>query len=61
MSVDYKVRQIYNETIHEVTKTPENWKEVLSLMGQIYRYEFDNIIMVYAQKPNSTLVADFDT
>jgi hypothetical protein len=61
MSADYKVRQIYNETIHEVTKTPENWKEVLSLMGRIYRYEFDNILMVYAQKPNSTLVADFDT
>ena len=61
MSADYKVRQIYNETIHEVTKSPENWKEVLSLMGRIYRYEFDNILMVYAQKPNSTLVADFDT
>ena len=61
MSVDYKVRQIYNETIHEVTKSRENWKEVLRLMGRIYRYEFDNILMVYAQKPNSSLVADFDT
>ena len=61
MSVDYKVRQIYNETIHEVTKSPENWKEVLRLMSRIYRYEFDNILMVYAQKPASSLVADFDT
>lgn len=61
MSVDYKVRQIYNETIHEVTKRPENWREVLRLMSRIYRYEFDNILMVYAQKPSSSLVADFDT
>ena len=61
MSVDYKVRQIYNETIHEVTKRPENWKEMLRLMGHIYRYEFDNVLMVYAQKPSSSLVADFDT
>ena len=61
MSVDYKVRQIYNETIHEVTKSQESWKEVLRLMGRIYRYEFDNILMVYAQKPSSSLVADFDT
>ena len=61
MGVDYKVRQIYNETIHEVTKSPENWREVLRLMGRIYRYEFENILMVYAQKPSSSLVADFDT
>ena len=50
MSVDYKVRQIYNEVIKEVTKTPEAWQSVLRLAGQIYRYEFDNVLMVYAQK-----------
>ena len=61
MSVDYKVRQIYNMVIKEVAKTPEAWKSVLRLAGQIYRYEFDNILMVYAQKPHATLVADFDT
>lgn len=61
MSVDYKVRQIYNDIIHEVTKNAENWKDVLSLTGRIYRYEFDNILMIYAQKPHSTLVADYDT
>ena len=61
MSVDYKVRQIYNVVIKEVTETPESWKSVLRLAGQIYRYEFDNILMVYAQKPHATLVADFDT
>lgn len=61
MIADYMVSQIYRETIHEVTKSPESWKEVLRLTGRIYRYEFDNILMVYAQKPNSTLVADYDT
>lgn len=61
MSVDYKCRQIYNDVIHDVTKTEEAWKSVLSLCGRIYRYEFDNILMVYAQRPKSTLVADYDT
>ena len=61
MSVDYKVRQIYNVVIKEVTETPESWKSVLRLAGQIYRYEFDNVLMVYAQKPHATLVADFAT
>ena len=48
MSVDYKVRQIYNVVIKEVTETQESWKSVLRLAGQIYRYEFDNVLMVYA-------------
>ena len=61
MSVDYKVRQIYNVVIKEVTETQESWKSVLRLAGKIYRYEFDNVLMVYAQKPHATLVADFDT
>ena len=61
MSVDYKVRQIYNVVIKEVTETQESWKSVLRLAGQIYRYEFDNVLMVYAQNPHATLVADFDT
>ena len=61
MSVDYKVRQIYQQIIQEVTESAESWKSVLRLAGRIYRYEFDNILMVYAQKPNATLVADFDT
>ena len=26
-----------------------------------YYDEFDNIIMIYAQRPHSTLVADYDT
>lgn len=61
MSVDYKCRQIYNDVIHDVTKTEETWKSVLSLCGRIYRYEFDNILMVYAQRPKAALVADYDT
>jgi hypothetical protein len=61
MNVDIKCSQIYNEIIHEVTKTEENWKNVLALCGRIYRYEFDNVLMVYAQRPNSVLIADYDT
>ena len=61
MGVDYKVRGIYASVIGEVTKSEQAWKKVCQLMGQIYRYEFDNVLMVYAQKPSATLVADYDT
>lgn len=61
MSVDWKARQIYNAVIHDITSTENTWRDVLRLAGQIYKYEFDNVVMVYAQKPHATLVADYDT
>lgn len=61
MGVDYMVSQIYGDTITRVTRTEDVWKAVCRLMGQIYRFDFDNVLLVYAQKPNATLIADFDT
>lgn len=61
MSVDYQVQQFYDVMIHDVTTNEAKWRDVCRLMGQLYRYEFDNILMVYAQRPHATLVADFDT
>ena len=61
MGVDYKVRSLYNVAIEEVAKNQGTWRTVLQLAGQLYRYEFDNIVMVFAQRPHATLVADYDT
>ena len=61
MGVDYKVRSLYNVAIEEVAKNQDTWRTVLQLTGQLYRYEFDNIVMVFAQRPHATLVADYDT
>ena len=61
MGVDYKVRSLYNVAIEEVAKNQDTWRTVLQLAGQLYRYEFDNIVMVFAQRPHATLVADYDT
>ena len=61
MGMEYMARQIYQDVIARVTRTEADWKAVCRLAGQIYRYEFDNVLMVYAQRPSSTLVADYDT
>lgn len=61
MGVDYQVRQIYDTMIREVTTSEAKWRDICRLIGQLYRYEFDNILMIYAQRPHATLVADFDT
>ena len=61
MGIEYLARQIYQDVISRITRTEEDWKAVCRLAGQIYRYEFDNVLMVYAQRPSATLIADYDT
>jgi hypothetical protein len=43
------------------SKSEERWKDICRLAGDLYRYEFENILMVYAQRPHATLAADYDT
>ena len=63
MDIDMKVKAIYDSEIENITKADMNWKDVLKIAGQLYRYEFDNIVMVAAQRTpeESTLMADYDT
>ena len=63
MGVDMKVKAIYDSEIGNITRSEKNWKDVLKVAGQLYRYEFDNIVMITAQRPpeKSTLMADYDT
>lgn len=51
MGVDMKVKAIYDSEIGNITRSEKNWKDVLKVAGQLYRYEFDNIVMVTAQRP----------
>ena len=45
MSVDMKVKAIYDSEISNITRSEKNWKDVLKVAGQLYRYEFDNIVI----------------
>lgn len=47
MSVDMKVKAIYDSEISNITRSEKNWKDVLKVAGQLYRYEFDNIKITY--------------
>ncbi len=61
MSADSKTSILYDAAMEEITKSGQAWKSICRLTGQLYRYEFDNILMVYMQRPGAKLVADFDT
>lgn len=60
MWIDTWTKQVYESELASVCQ-PERWKDILSLAGQLYRYEFDNILMIHNQKPHASLVADYET
>lgn len=59
MGADNRVNMLYDEALRRVSGGQEQWREACKLAGQLYRYEFDNILMVYMQRPEATLAAGF--
>ncbi len=61
MTNKQKAQGIYEYGMAHLTESEERYKGLLKLTGHMYRYEFDNILMVYEQRPDATLVADYNT
>lgn len=54
----YEVRQIYSQTIENVSQSEDNWIKFLKCASHNFKYSFDNQILIYAQKPNSIACAE---
>lgn len=55
-----EVRDIYDKITDIVTSSKEEWKEFLTFASRIYKYNFDNAILIYAQRPDATMVANME-
>ena len=57
--------QLTNEmtkiTLNEITSNPEKWIEFLDTASNNYKYDFNEQVLIYAQKPNATACADIET
>ncbi len=51
---------LYKASVQEYTKTPEEWKGLLSCVARFYKRSFDNAVLIYAQKPDATQLGTFD-
>lgn len=51
---------LYKKSMQEYTRTPAEWKGLLSCVSRYYKYSFDNGVLIYAQKPDATQLATFD-
>ena len=51
-------KEIYEKQLQCITM--DTWQDTLDIMARFYMYEFTNVLMIQAQKPDATMVASFD-
>lgn len=54
------VAELADEMARLVTNTPEQWLQYLDMAARIYRYPFQDQILIYAQCPGAIACASFD-
>lgn len=55
-----RISELAGMTARKITESAENWKEYLDTAARINKYDFDEQLLIYAQKPGATACADFD-
>ena len=48
------------QTAKELTRYWENWTDYLTTASRLYKYNFADQLMIYAQRPDATACASFD-
>ncbi|MEG1482909.1 MAG: pentapeptide repeat-containing protein [Cetobacterium sp.] len=60
MSRITQVKEIYKKATNFITSNEGEWKDFLTFASGIYKYNFDNSILIYAQRPEATMVANMN-
>ena len=54
----YEALEIYNDICKKVIESPEEWMQFLDAAQGIYKYSFKEQLMIAAQRPDATAVAE---
>lgn len=52
-----ETRQLYKEVINELSQSTENWRKFLDSSSWNFKYDFDDQILIYAQRPDARACA----
>lgn len=56
------ISELAADTSRKVTHSPEEWCRFLTTAARFYKaYDFDDQLLIYAQKPDATACADMST
>lgn len=56
-----KLKALSQETARAITKNPDAWKKFLNILPNTSVYTFEDELLIYAQAPQATAVAHFNT
>jgi len=54
-----KYEQLSQDTLEKMTENKENWQGFLDTASRMYKYSFDDQVLIYAQRPETRACADF--
>lgn len=52
-----QLRDLYSSAIADITYSAEAWRDYLEFAASIYKYSFDNTLLIYAQRPYASMLA----
>lgn len=55
-----ETRQLYKEVINELSESAENWRKFLDSSAWNFKYDFDDQILIYAQRPDARACATME-
>lgn len=55
-----ETRQLYKEMISEISKDETSWRDFLGSSSWNFKYDFDDQILIYAQKPDARACASME-
>lgn len=55
-----KVKELYEQTILWISESDQSWREFLGCMGRLYQLDFLNTCMIYAQRPDASVLAAYE-
>lgn len=55
-----ETRKLYKDTVNEVTKNSDNWMAFLDSSSWNFKYDFDDQILIYAQRPDARACASME-
>lgn len=55
-----ETRQLYKEVLKEIAENEQNWREFLNSSSWNFKYDFDDQILIYAQRPDARACATMD-
>jgi N12 class adenine-specific DNA methylase len=54
----YETKEILHDTLELINKDRKEWRKFLTFVSKHYKFNFEDILLIYAQRPEATAVTD---